>query len=453
MKNTNIKCFILIIILFCSNSFAKILDQAIVIIEDDVITQSEFEKKLNFVINQYKMSGNSLPNDRSAFQKQLLDSMVNIRLMLNYARKSGLVIEEWMIDEAMENMAKRSGVSLTEFREQIIEKGADYNFFREFLKEDLITREVKRRVISQKVKISKKEIDEFVTHQSHIFKENNQYKISNILISISENPSIQEKSSAKKKVEMIKKKFLSGGQFSTLAKNYSDSGNALSGGDLGWRKISEVPRIFLDELETLDVGKISNIIESTNGYYIFYLEDKKEMENVEIEERNVRHILIKRNAIVTNELASNKLLELKIRIENGESFSDLARAHSEDTMSAANGGELNWSVKGSFVPEFEDKIDTLPLNKISEPFSSQFGWHILEVLGKRNQDNTEIVKRSLAKRYITSSRSQEVVDAWIIELKEKNYIKYLAESSPKIYDKNIKNNDLELQQIWDPFSK
>ena len=453
MKNTNIKCFILIIILFCSNSFAKILDQAIVIIEDDVITQSEFEKKLNFVINQYKMSGNSLPNDRSAFQKQLLDSMVNIRLMLNYARKSGLVIEEWMVDKAMEDMAKRSGVSLTEFREQIIEKGADYNFFREFLKEDLITREVKRRVISQKVKISKKEIDEFVTHQSHIFKENNQYKISNILISISENPSIQEKSSAKKKVEMIKKKFSSGGQFSTLAKNYSDSGNALSGGDLGWRKISEVPRIFLDELETLDVGKISNIIESTNGYYIFYLEDKKEMENVEIEERNVRHILIKRNAIVTNELASNKLLELKIRIENGESFSDLARAHSEDTMSAANGGELNWSVKGSFVPEFEDKIDTLPLNKISEPFSSQFGWHILEVLGKRNQDNTEIVKRSLAKRYITSSRSQEVVDAWIIELKEKNYIKYLAESSPKIYDKNIKNNDLELQQIWDPFSK
>ena len=453
MKNTNIKCFILIIILFCSNSFAKILDQAIVIIEDDVITQSEFEKKLNFVINQYKMSGNSLPNDRSAFQKQLLDSMVNTRLMLNYARKSGLVIEEWMVDKAMEDMAKRSGVSLTEFREQIIEKGADYNFFREFLKEDLITREVKRRVISQKVKISKKEIDEFVTHQSHIFKENNQYKISNILISVSENPSIQEKSSAKKKVEMIKKKFLSGGQFSTLAKNYSDSGNALSGGDLGWRKISEVPRIFLDELETLDVGKISNIIESTNGYYIFYLEDKKEMENVEIEERNVRHILIKRNAIVTNELASNKLLELKIRIENGESFSDLARAHSEDTMSAANGGELNWSVKGSFVPEFEDKIDTLPLNKISEPFSSQFGWHILEVLGKRNQDNTEIVKRSLAKRYITSSRSQEVVDAWIIELKEKNYIKYLAESSPKIYDKNIKNNDLELQQIWDPFSK
>ena len=452
MKNTNIKCFILIIILFCSNSFAKILDQAIVIIEDDVITQSEFEKKLNFVINQYKMSGNSLPNDRSAFQKQLLDSMVNTRLMLNYARKSGLVIEEWMVDKAMEDMAKRSGVSLTEFREQIIEKGADYNFFREFLKEDLITREVKRRVISQKVKISKKEIDEFVTHQSHIFKENNQYKISNILISVSENPSIQEKSSAKKKVEMIKKKFLSGGQFSTLAKNYSDSGNALSGGDLGWRKISEVPRIFLDELETLDVGKISNVIESTNGYYIFYLEDKKEMENVEIEERNVRHILIKRNAIVTDELASNKLLELKIRIENGESFSDLARAHSEDTMSAANGGELNWSVKGSFVPEFEDKIDTLPLNKISEPFSSQFGWHILEVLGKRNQDNTEIVKRSLAKRYITSSRSQEVVDAWIIELKEKNYIKYLAESSPKIYDKNIKNN-LELQQIWDPFSK
>ena len=122
---------------------------------------------------------------------------------------------------------------------------------------------------------------------------------------------------------------------------------------------------------------------------------------------------------MTDEIASNKLLELKIRIENGESFSALARAHSEDTISAANGGKLNWSAKGSFVPGFEDKIDTLPLNKISEPFLSQFGWHILEVLGKRNQDNTEIIKRNLARRYITSSRSQEVVDAWIIELKEK----------------------------------
>ena len=122
-------------------------------------------------------------------------------------------------------------------------------------------------------------------------------------------------------------------------------------------------------------------------------------------------------------------------------------------MSAAAGGELDWQASGAFVPEFEDKIDTLPLNKISDPFSSQFGWHILEVLEKRNQDNTEIIKRNLAKQYITSSRAQEVIDAWIIELKEKKYIKYLAESNPKIYSKNIKNSDLELQQIWDPFSE
>jgi peptidyl-prolyl cis-trans isomerase SurA len=362
-------------------------------------------------------------------------------------------VEEWMIDKAMEDMAKRSGITLTEFREEIISKGVNYNSYRNVLREDLITREVKRRVLSQKVKISKKEIEEFIKHQSHVFKENNQYKISNILISISENPSEDEKSRSKKKIEMIQKRFLNGEKFSTLARNYSDSGNASSGGDLGWRRISEVPRMFLEELEVVNKGEISNVIDTSNGYYLFYLEDKKEMDNVEIEERKVRHILIKKNAIVTDDDASSKLLELKKRILSGESFSDLARTYSEDTLSAASGGELDWSAPGSFVPEFEDKIDTLDINTISDPFATQYGWHILEVLEKRNQNNTEIVKRNLARRYITASRSEEVIDAWIIELKEKNYIKYLSESTPKIYRNKIKDSDLEIQKTWDPFSE
>ena len=443
--------FLIMSLLFCANSFAKILDQAIVIIENDVITQSEYQKKLNFIINQYRISGNPLPADQSAFRKQVLESMINTRLQLNYAKNSGMNVQEWMIDKAMEDMANKSGVSLSEFREKIISQGVDYNVYRSLLKEDLIIREVKRRIVSQKVKVSKKEIQEFIKHQSHIFKENNQYKISMILISISEEPSVEEKSSAKDKIKMIKRKFLNGEKFTSLAKNYSDSGNALSGGDLGWRKITEVPQMFLDQLENMGIGEISNLIENNNGYYIFYLEDKKEMEKIKIEERKVRHILIKRNAIVTDDRAKSSLIELKKRIESGESFSDIARAYSEDTISASLGGELEWAAPGTFVPEFEDIIDTLPINKISDPFSSQFGWHILEVLGKRNQDNTEAIKMNLAKRYITSSRAQEVVDAWIIELKGKNYIKYVSETAPKAYINSKKGVNKIDDKSWDPF--
>ena len=438
-------------LLFCANSFAKILDQAIVIIENDVITQSEYQKKLNFIINQYRISGNPLPVDQSAFRKQVLESMINTRLQLNYAKNSGMNVQEWMIDKAMEDMANKSGVSLSEFREKIISQGVDYNVYRSLLKEDLIIREVKRRIVSQKVKVSKKEIQEFIKHQGHIFKENNQYKISMILISISEEPSVEEKSSAKDKIKMIKRKFLNGEKFTSLAKNYSDSGNALSGGDLGWRKITEVPQMFLDQLENMGIGEISNLIENNNGYYIFYLEDKKEMEKIKIEERKVRHILIKKNAIVTDDRAKSSLIELKKRIESGESFSDIARAYSEDTISASLGGELEWAAPGTFVPEFEDIIDTLPINKISDPFSSQFGWHILEVLGKRNQDNTEAIKMNLARRYITSSRAQEVVDAWIIELKEKNYIKYVSETAPETYINSKKGVNKIDDKSWDPF--
>ena len=447
MKNI---IFIIVIILFHTNSFAKILDQAIVIIENDVITQSEFEAKLNFLINQYEMSGTPLPRDMGAMREQLLEQMVSIRLQLTYAARMGLELKEWMVDKSMENIAKNSGVSLAEFRDQMLESGVDYKLYRSQVKENLFTREIQRRIVADRVRISKKEIDDFVEHKSHVFKENNQYKISSILVSLSETPSIDEKLLAKNKIKMIQEKFLDGEKFFNLAQNYSDSGNALSGGSLGWRKISEVPAIFLKEMEGLEKDSISGIIETINGFYIFYLEDKKETTNTQIEERQVRHILIKTNAIITDKIAQDKILALKIRIENGEPFSNLARSHSDDTISAASGGKLEWSSPGSFVPEFEDKIDTLPLNKISEPFFTQYGWHILEVLGKRNQDNSDIVMKSMARKYLTSSRADEVIDSWIIELKDDNYIKYISENKDQP-NFAIENKKIDIRKTWDPF--
>ena len=447
MKNI---IFIIVIILFHTNSFAKILDQAIVIIENDVITQSEFEAQLNFLINQYEMSGTPLPRDMGAMREQLLEQMVSIRLQLTYAARMGLELKEWMVDKSMENIAKNSGVSLAEFRDQMLESGVDYKLYRSQVKENLFTREIQRRIVADRVRISKKEIDDFVEHKSHVFKENNQYKISSILVSLSETPSIDEKLLAKNKIKMIQEKFLDGEKFFNLAQNYSDSGNALSGGSLGWRKISEVPAIFLKEMEGLEKDSISGIIETINGFYIFYLEDKKETTNTQIEERQVRHILIKTNAIITDKIAQDKILALKIRIENGEPFSNLARSHSDDTISAASGGKLEWSSPGSFVPEFEDKIDTLPLNKISEPFFTQYGWHILEVLGKRNQDNSDIVMKSMARKYLTSSRADEVIDSWIIELKDDNYIKYISENKDQP-NFAIENKKIDIRKTWDPF--
>jgi len=447
MKNI---IFIIVTMLFHTNSFAKILDQAIVIIENDVITQSELERKLNYIISRYKVSGNPLPEDTSAMQEQVLAQMVNVRLQLHYAERIGLELQEWMVDKAMENIAKNSGVSLSEFREKIMKQGIDYDLYRNEVKEDLFTREIQRRIVAERVKISTTEIDNFIKHKSHIFKENNQYKISSILISLSETPTKDEKLLAKNKIKMIQKKLLDGEKFFNLAQNYSDSGNALSGGSLGWRKMSEVPAIFLKEMEGLKKDSISGIIETINGFYIFYLEDKKETTNTQIEERKVRHILIKTNAIITDKKAQDNILAIKIRIENGEPFSDLAQSHSDDTMSAASGGELEWAGPGSFVPEFEDKIDTLPLNKISEPFFTQFGWHILEVLGKRNQDNSDIVMKNMARKHLTSSRADEVIDSWIIELKDDNYIKYILENQDQP-NYAIENKKIDIKKTWNPF--
>ena len=210
------KLLIIFFLLFNTVAFSKILDQAIVIIENDVITQTEYQKKLRFILNQYQLTGSQPPQDMEAFYKQVLENMIQKRLQIQFARKAGLEIKEWMIDKSMENMAKRANLSLTDFREKIIESGVDYSVYRENLKEDLITREIQRRVISQRIKISEKEIDEFIEHQSHVFKENNEYKISLVLVSVKETPSINEKNAAKNKIKMVKEKFLSGENFASL---------------------------------------------------------------------------------------------------------------------------------------------------------------------------------------------------------------------------------------------
>ncbi len=438
--------FTLLAILFCSNAFSKILDEAIIIIGNDVITRAEFEKKLKFTINQFKINSNSIPENDEIFHEKLLDHMVNVRLQINYAKTRGMNIQESMVDQAMENIANKQNLTLTKFREKIIDQGLDYNIYRSSLKEELITREIQKRVVSDRSQISSKEIDDFVKHQSHIFTEDNQYKISIILVSHDRDATIDSQKKAKEKIKMIQEKFLNGENFSNLAKNYSDSENASLGGDLGWKKMHEIPKIFLKDLEITKKGNLSNIIETENGYYIFYLENLKEMINNEIEERKVRHILIKTNAIVTDEIAKNKLSLLKKRIENGETFSSIAKGHSEDATSAVSNGEISWSSKGSFVAEFEDNINKLPLNKISEPFSTQFGWHILEVLEKRIQKNTEEIKKNLAKEFIMKSRSNEIINNWLIELKQQNFIKYFFKDK-----NNISERNLEIQKVWDPF--
>ncbi|MEC7885931.1 MAG: peptidylprolyl isomerase [Pseudomonadota bacterium] len=421
-------------------SNSQLIDQAIVIIGDDVITEREFVRRFEFVKIQYRLTGRRI-EDEESLKKELLDHLVDVRLHLNFAKENNINLSTVALNNAMQNLAKRSGSSLEVFREKIIDEGLDYDLYRKQIQEDLIVQQVKRSVVAANVQASQQEIKDFLEHKSDLLKVDSEYKISMILI-----PDSSSGINAEDKIRSIRDRIIKGEKFSDLALSYSQSSNAVDGGDMGWRKLKDIPTVFHKYLDSLIIGQISDVIANEDNFYLIYLEDKKDIDNFEVEESLARHILIKTNAIIDDETAIAKLSSLKYRLENGENFSDLARAHSDDKVSAANGGDLGWIGPGATVPKFEEQLSMLNINEISDPFLTQFGWHIIKVIDKRKQNNSKAIRENMARRYIIGSKSNEVLDEWIKKVRGQTFIKYL------LTFENQEINPIVIEENWDPFS-
>ena len=222
----------------------------------------------------------------------------------------------------------------------------------------------------------------------------------------------------------IRNELITGADFSELAKTTSDGSNAKTGGDLGWRKANDIPTLFQEYIPNMKIGDISELIQSPSGFHIIKISDLQDMEKNMVEQTNARHILVKINELRTDKQASEKLDQLKLRIDNGDDFGLLAKGNSDDSMSAIEGGDLGWSTPGELVPEFQRVLDDLKINEISKPFKSRFGWHIVQVLGRRNHDNTESVKRARARKIIGDRKLNEALQNWNRQLLDEAYVEY-----------------------------
>ena len=222
----------------------------------------------------------------------------------------------------------------------------------------------------------------------------------------------------------IRNELITGADFSELAKTTSDGSNAKTGGDLGWRKANDIPTLFQEYIPNMKIGDISELIQSPSGFHIIKISDLQDMEKNMVEQTNARHILVKTNELRTDKQANEKLDQLKLRIDNGDDFGLLAKGNSDDSMSAIEGGDLGWSTPGELVPEFQRVLDDLKINEISKPFKSRFGWHIVQVLGRRNHDNTESVKRARARAIIGDRKLNEALQTWNRQLLDEAYVEY-----------------------------
>jgi len=404
------------------------LNRIVAIVNDDVIVSSELEDAIVDVIRQLQEKGTTVP-DRPVLVKQVLERLVVDTLQLQIARNNGISIDDSMLNSEVQALAKENGVTLTQFREVLERDGYSYMKFREDLRRQLLIQQVRRQMVSSRIKVNEQEVDNLLATMKASGQGDVEYHLSHILVAIPEASGPEAIQQAEQRANGILERLRSGANFTDVAIAESDGQTALEGGDIGWRALGQIPSLFVDTVKNMQVGDVSDIIRSSGGYHIIKLVEKRGDERHIVQQTKVRHILLKPDEVNTDAEVRTRIEQLEIRLRGGEDFATLALTNSQDTLSAANKGELGWVNQGDTVPEFEDAMNRLAPGQISAPVKSQFGWHIIQVLERRDHDSTEEYERSKVRNLIRSRKYTEELFLWLRRLRDESYVEYRTEPS------------------------
>ena len=425
-KFQRVTCIFLTIILSQAGFAALELDRIIAVVNDDVIMSSELEDKVRTIKNQLIEQGTALP-PTSILQKQVLDRLILTKLQIQMAEKTGIRVDDETLNRTISKIAAENQLSLSKFREILEADGYSYEKFREDICNEILVTRLRQRQVDNRVSVTDREIENFLSTQEHQGDSEKEFRLSHILISVPESPSARQLEEIQQKADKVISELQGGADFARVAATYSDSQTALDGGDLGWRKASQVPTLFSDVVNNMQKGDISEIIRSPSGYHIIKLTEIRDSEKVVVTQTRARHILISPNELLSLEDAKQRIEQLKLRIDGGDDFAELAKGHSSDTVSAADGGNLGWVSPGDLVPEFEEVMNALEPGEVSEPFRTQFGWHIVQVLERRQHDSTDDVRRARAREAIRSRKLDEARDNWLRQMRDEAYVEYRLE--------------------------
>lgn len=426
----NTKLLILCVALFGASAVtaatANELDRIVAVVEEDVIMESELEEQLQRVRDALRQAGTEMP-PTTVLERQVMERLVLEKIQLQVADQAGVEIEESVIDQAVEDIARRNNLSLDQFREILASEGYEFATFREQIKQEIIIAKLRREEVDNRVRVTDNEVDNFLLNEQ-VGDEETEYRLSHILIAIPTGAGNDAIRATRAKAEETLARLDAGEDFRAVAISVSDGQQALEGGDLGWRKGGEIPSLFADSVSNMEPGDISGLITSPSGFHIIQLTDKRSGEKIMVEQWKVRHILLKPNELVTADMALNRLKQIHLRIESGADFGLLARTNSDDRGSALQGGELGWVSKGQMVPEFEEVMTAMEVGVLSKPFKSEFGYHILQVTDTRLYDGTEEVRRNRARQALRQQKIEERRQTWLRRLRDEAYVEFrLAE--------------------------
>ncbi|WP_226999906.1 peptidylprolyl isomerase [Microbulbifer aggregans] len=397
------------------------LDRVVAVVDDDVVMASELQQRLNTITAQIKAQNVEAP-PIDVLRRQVLEQLIIERLQLQMASRAGVTVSDAELDQAIARVMQNTGASPEQFRERLAADGLSMKTFRQQIRNELLIRRVEQGSVNRRIQITDQDIDNFLRSKEGEFWKSPQYELGHILIPVSSSAPGDEVTKAREKAEQLAQQVRDGADFRQLAIANSAGQNALSGGDLGWRKTVELPTLFSNALQGLGVNDVTDPFRSDAGFHLLKIHAQRGSNEQVVEQTKVRHILVKTSAIRDDDAAYNLLIDLRKQIEGGASFDELAREHSEDIGTMLAGGDLGWSMPGQFVPEFTQAMNNTPVGEISMPFKSQFGWHILRVDGRRNQDMTEQYIRNQAANLLRNRRYEEELQNWRREIRDQAYV-------------------------------
>ncbi|WP_354329583.1 MULTISPECIES: peptidylprolyl isomerase [unclassified Undibacterium] len=410
------------------NEKGQLVNKIVVVVNDDVITSQELNDRLKAVEKRLTAQGTALPS-RADLQKQLLERMIVDRAQLQLAKENGMRVDDIMLDRSMQRLAEQNKMSLQEFRNQVEREGTPYVRFREEVRDDIMMQRIRDREVDSKIQVSESEVDNYIAQEAAPGKVAQELNLSHILVVIPENASAEQIAQRKARAEEVLKKIKAGEDFAKLAVTYSDASEGIKGGDIGWREQDRLPQLFLDSINKIKVGEVTEIIRSSNGFHILKLTGKRDVgkskaDSTVVQQTHVRHILIKPSQIVTTAEARRKLVELKQRLDNkAATFEELAKSFSNDG-SAAKGGDLGWIYPGDTVPEFEQAMNKLAIGEVSEPVETQFGLHLIQVTERKSDDVSKERQRLLARQAVRERKSDEALQDWLRQLRDRAYVEF-----------------------------
>ncbi|MEP7063208.1 MAG: peptidylprolyl isomerase [Betaproteobacteria bacterium] len=402
------------------------LDRVVAVVNDEAITQYDINDSRTKTIRQLTEAKVPLP-PKDVLDKQVLERLINERALMQFAKESGIKVDDTLVERTILRVQQENKLTPEQFRQLLDKEKMSYASYREDIRRELALQRLRDREVDKNVFVTEAEVDNYLATAATQSGGENEYLLSHVLVRVPEEARPELIEQRRLRAEEALAQIKSGTDFGQIAASYSDADNALTGGDLGWRTAARLPTIFVEAVRSMKKGDVSAVIRSPAGFHIVKLMDQRNRNApTVVEQTHARHILVRANENVSDAEAHAKIDRIRERIAGGAKFEDQAKVNSDDA-SSAKGGDLGWLSPGETVPAFEKAMASLKVDEVSEPIRTPFGWHLIEVMGRRQQDVSKDRQRAQARQAITQRKSEELFQEFIRQTRDRAYVEYKAD--------------------------